>query len=640
MALGPKRALRRVFMAVEALFNRAFGDRLNPFYHLGSLTFYLFWIVCGTGLYLYVFFDTSVEGAYHSVDSLTHGQWFAGGVVRSVHRYASDAMVVTMLLHLARYWAFDRMRGFRWFSWVSGIALLWLVFTAGANGYMLPWDKLAQFVTQASFEWFDWLPGFGGTLIRNFIYDHNVSNRLFSLLVFIHIGVPLLTLLLIWVHVQRVPKAATQPPRQIALSVAVMLVAMALAQPVASQGGPAHMALEPAQLLLDWFLLALYPLVYAWPIQLVWAAVLGATALLVVAPWLPPRRAGAGHRLTVHPGAHPVPARAEETLLEAGLHAGLALPYDCRAGGCGICACTVLNGRVDLGDYQPAALTEAMRARGQALMCCATALEDVEIEVAAPALAGTAAAAPGCWRATVERMERLAPDVVRLWLAPPEGQRITFTAGQYINIVLDDGAKRAFSFANPPGGDRIELHVRRIPGGRFTTHVFEGMKVGDAIDFEGPLGRFTLHDSERPILLVAGATGFAPIKSIVEDAFACGIRRPMWLYWGVRERQDLYMADLAERWAREHANFRFVPVLSDAEGDSAWRGRRGLVHEAMLQDHPDLAGFEVYACGSTRMVESAVPDFIVHGLSEQFCHSDAFVLSAALAATAGPAGQR
>ena len=629
MSYGPKSALRRLFMLVEALFNRAFGDKLNPFYHLGSLTFYLFWIVGGTGLYLYAFFDTSVVGAYRSMEALTHEQWFAGGIMRSVHRYASDAMVVTMLLHLARYWAFDRMHGFRWFSWVTGVVLLWLVFAAGVNGYMLPWDKLAQFVVQASFEWFDWLPGFGGTLIRNFIYDSNVSDRLFSLLVFIHIGVPLVTLLLMWVHVQRVPKANTQPPRPIAISVAVMLLVMALVQPVFSQGGPAHMAQAPVLLSFDWFLLAPYTLVYLWPIPAVWAFVAGGSALLAAAPWLPPRRAGAGHRLTIHPGANPVSARAGETLLEAGLRAGLALPYDCRAGGCGVCMCTVLAGKVDHGDFQPAALTAAMRARGQTLMCCAKALEDVEFEVDVPSLGAVAAGGPVRYRATVGPMERLAPDVMRLRLALPEGQRIDFAAGQYINIVLDDGTKRAFSFASAPGaGDDIELHVRLVPGGRFTTQVFERMRQGDVIKFEGPVGRFTLHEGDRPILFLAGATGFAPIKSIVEDAMARGIQRPMWLYWGVRERKDLYMAELAEHWANEHANFHFVPVLSDAPADDAWSGRRGLVHHNLLQDHPDLTGFEVYACGSTRMVESAVPDFMAHGLPEQFCYSDAFLPSA------------
>jgi len=627
MTFAPRQLLRLAFMQAEGVFNRAFGDKLNPLYHLGPLSFFLFWIVGGSGLYLYAFFDTSVVGAYASVDALSHRQWFAGGILRSVHRYASDAMVVTMLIHLLRYWAYDRLRGFRWFSWVTGVVLLWLVFAAGVNGYMLPWDQLAQFVTQASFEWIDWLPGFGGTLVRNFMYDHSVSDRLFSLLVFIHIGVPLLTLLLMWVHVQRVPKATTNPPRAIALSVLVMLLLLALVQPVLSQGGPARLAQAPGVLSFDWFLLALYPLVYAWPVAAVWGLVLGGSLLLTLAPWLPPRRGGreGGHRLTLHPGSIAVPARAGETLLEAGLRAGLALPYDCRAGGCGQCVCSVLNGRVDHGAYQPAALTEAMRARGQTLMCCATALEDVELEVDVPSLAD-AGAAPSRREGRVEQMERLAPDVMRLWVMPTGGERLDFEAGQYINIVLDDGARRAFSFANPPHDNaRIELHVRRVPGGRFTTHVFEHMRAGDTIRFEGPIGRFTLRDGARPILFIAGATGFAPIKSIVEDAFQRGLERPMWLYWGARERKDLYMAELAEQWQREHANFHFVPVLSEGRDDTAWTGRRGLVHEALLADHPDLTGFEVYACGSTRMVEAAVPDFIAHGLGEQYCFSDAFV---------------
>lgn len=309
--------------------------------------------------------------------------------------------------------------------------------------------------------------------------------------------------------------------------------------------------------------------------------VVGATLLLLLLPWLPPRRGGrAPIQLTLHPGPVRVAARAGETLLEAGLRAGVVLPYDCRSGGCGACVCTVHNGRVDLGPYQPAALSEAMRARGQALMCCA------------------------------------------------------FSAGQYINILLDDGAKRAFSFANAPpdpaappstAGGLIELHVRLIPRGRFTTHVFERMQVGDPVEFEGPLGRFTLHDSQRPILFVAGATGFAPIKSILEDAFRRGIQRPMTLYWGVRTRSDLYLLDLVDRWQREQPAFRFVPVLSAADDDKDWSGRRGLVHQAMIADHPSLAGFEVYACGSVRMVEAAVPDFLAHGLDEQFCFSDAFV---------------
>ena len=634
-----QRVLRALFMRAEAVFNRAFGDRLNPLYHLGAISFFLFWVVGATGLVLFAFFDTSVSGAYRSVETITHGLWGIGGVMRSVHRHASDAMMLTMGMHLLRYFAFDRLRGFRWFSWVTGVVLLWLAYVAGANGYMLPWDRLAQFVTQASFEWLDWLPGFGGRLIRNFILPESVSDRLFSLLVFIHIGVPLIMLLLMWVHVQRVPKAVTQPPRPIAIALLGTLLALALATPVLSQGGPADLRTSPNELALDWFLLPLFPLIYSWSLAAVWGLVAGATLLLLALPWLPPRRGGSAHRVTLHPGPVEVQARPGETLLEAGLRGGLALPYDCRAGGCGLCGCTVLAGRVDHGAYQPAVLTDAMRARGRALMCCAVALEDVELEVEDVAsLSGAAgsagaAVAPKRWRAEVHTMERLAPDLMRLFLRLPDGQHLHFTAGQYVNILLEDGAKRAFSFASAPpqtdglpssAGDVIELHVRRIAGGRFTTHVFDGMQVGDAVDFEGPLGRFTLQDSARPILFVAGATGFAPIKSILEDAFRRGVSRPMQLYWGVRTAADLYLLETLERWQREHPNFAFVPVLSDAADDTSWPGRHGLVHEALLADHPDLTGYEVYACGSVRMVEAAVPDFLAHGLGEQFCFSDAF----------------
>jgi len=637
-----QRGLRAAFMRAEAVFNAAFGDKLNPLYHLGAISFFLFWVVGATGLVLYAFFDTSVAGAYASVEAITRGAWGAGSAIRTLHRYASDAMVLTMWLHLARYFAFDRLRGFRWFSWVSGVALLALVYAAGANGYMLPWDRLAQFVTQASFEWIDWLPGFGGTLIRNFIAPEHVSDRLFSLLVFIHIGVPLATLALMWVHVQRVPKASTQPPRPIALALVATLLLLAVVWPVASQG-PADLRSVPAALEFDWFLLALYPLVYLWPVGAVWALVLGAGALLVLLPWLRlTRGAQTAHRLTLHPGAAQASARAGETILEAGLRAGLALPYDCRAGGCGQCRCTVLHGRVDPGPYQPAALTDAMRARGEALMCCAVPLEDLELEVegVATLASGDAAqaGAPRRWQARVERMQRLSDDLMLLHLALPEGQRIAYSAGQYLNFILPDGAKRAFSFANAPqaaGNATIELHVRRIPGGRFTGQVFETLREGDTLEFEGPLGRFTLNDeSARPILFVAGATGFAPVKSILEDAFARGVQRPMALYWGVRRREDLYLLEQVEAWQREHPNFRFVPVLSDPPPGDAWAGRRGLVHEAMLADHPDLTGHEVYACGSVKMVEAAVPDFLAHGLSEQFCFSDAFTPSSRAASEA------
>ncbi len=622
--------LQWFFLRVEGLFNAAFGDRLNPLYHLGSITFFLFWVVGASGLYLYAFFETSVAGAYSSVQSLTHGQWFAGGIMRSLHRYASDAMVVTMLLHLLRHFAFDHFRGFRWFSWFTGVALIWLVYVSGINGYMLPWDRMAQFVIVTSFEWFDSLPTFGGTLMRNFITPASVSDRLFSLLSFMHIGLPLLVLLLMWVHVQRVPKARTTPPRPIVASLLVTLLVLSVAVPALSQGGAADLATEVGPLQMDWFYLALFPLLVSWPLSQVWALVGAGTALLAVMPWVPPRWRRGPRRefqLVVHgataSGEAQVLIREGETLLEAGLREGLPLPFECRNGGCGVCLCSIEHGTVTHRPYQRSALSDAQKARGQALMCCAEPLADVVI-----AIEPVAGAAPGPARhvATVAHMERLADEVMRVLLELPDGHELDFKAGQYIHIVLDDGQRRAFSFANPPHDKRfIELHVRHIPGGRFTGHVFDGMKVGDTLAFEGPLGDFTLRESERPILFVAGATGFAPVKSIVEDAFHRGVRRPMRLYWGVRRRQDLYMLDLAARWQREHDNFQVVPVLSHPTPEDHWTGRIGLVHDAMLSDYADLTGHEVYVCGSLKMVEAAVPAFIAQGLSDDACFSDAFL---------------
>ena len=623
--------LQWLFMRLEALFNAAFGDRLNPLYHLGAMSFFLFWVVAASGLYLYIFFDTGVSQAYSSVEALTHKQWFAGGILRSVHRYASDAMVVTMLLHLLRHFAFDRFHGFRWFSWITGVGLVWLVYLSGINGYMLPWDRLAQFVIVASFEWLDWLPTFGGTLMRNFIHPTSVGDRFFSLLSFMHIGLPLVVLLLMWVHVQRVPKARTTPPRPIVWSLLATLLALSLVRPVLSQGGAADLGTAVTTLQLDWFYLAMFPLIDTWPLGRVWALALGGTAVLVLLPWWPPKfgRHARERLVVVHGAAGPATQlhlREGETLLEGGLRAGLALPYECRNGGCGKCLCSVEHGRVEHRPYQRSALPDDLKARGKALMCCAVPLEDVVIEVEGLVAAAAGALEPRPGR--VVSMERLADDVMRVLIAP-DGEPLAFTAGQYINIVLDDGERRAFSFANAPHErEGIELHIRRIAGGRFTGHVFDGMQVGDSLRFEGPLGSFTLKESARPILFVAGATGFAPVKSILEDAFHRGIHRPMRLYWGVRQRKDLYLLDLAEQWQRDHPNFQVIPVLSEPRPEDLWEGRTGLVHEAMLADYGDLSGHEAYVCGSLKMVASAVPAFMSHGLGEDACFSDAFLPAA------------
>ena len=616
-----------LFLRVEAVFNLAFGDRLNPLYYLGPIAYFMFWIVVASGLYLYVFFKTGVDEAYASVEYLTHQQWYLGGVMRSLHRYASDAMVLAMALHMLRHFTFDRYRSFRWFSWATGVVLLWLTYASGINGYMLPWDELAQFTVIATAEWLDWLPMFKGTLIRNFIFEESVNDRLFSLLSFIHIGIPLAVLALLWIHTQRVPHAKTSPPRPIAATLVLMLAVLSLVKPALS-GAQADLRAAVAVIDFDWFYLPAYALVYRWSPGGVWMLVGGATALFFLLPWLPPklgRKAKVFH-LLVHPDNRIVAAREGETLLDAGLREGVQLPFECRNGGCGVCKGHILYGTVDYGAYQPSVLTDAEKREGKALLCCATALSDVELEYVP--LSPPGGIPVRTYTARVERMERLAEDVMRVFLKPEGGETPRYYAGQYLNIILDDGERRSFSFATAPGAsDLIELQMRWIEGGRFTTHVFTAMKTGDVMRFEGPLGSFFLReDSVKPIIFVAGATGFAPVKSMVEYALRTGMKRQMILYWGARSLKDLYLAQLPQRWQQEHANFKFVPVLSDPKPEDHWGGRTGLVHEAILQDFPDLRAYQIYACGSAAMVAAAHPAFMAHGLTQDDCFSDAFKL--------------
>jgi NAD(P)H-flavin reductase/ferredoxin len=621
--LSAKGLAQGAFLRLEAGVNRVLGERLNPFYYLGAIAYFQLWVVVVSGLYLYVFFETSVTAAHASVEALTHGQRWAGGIMRSLHRYASDGMVLAMLLHMLRHFTFGHHRGFRWFSWVSGVALLILVYVSGINGYMLPWDQLAQFVVTASTEWLDWLPLFNGALARNFLYAASVNDRFFSLLSFLHIGLPLGVLALLWIHTQRVPKAHTQPPAPIALGTGLMLLALSIARPALSHA-PADLAAVPGELALDWFYLAGLPLVYEWGIAATWHAGAALLALLLAAPWIGRRAARGRFAISVHPDERIVTARRGETLLEAGLREGLPMPFDCRNGGCGECKGDLLAGRVVLHPYQESALTKEEVAAGKTLFCCAEPVEDVEIAYV-PAR-GASPAPVHRYRARVSAMSRLAPGVMKVMLEVLDGGRIAWHAGQYINIVLKDGAKRSFSFATAPGrGQGIELHIRLIPGGRFTPHVFESMKVGEPVEFEGPLGSFHLREEGgKPIIFVAGSTGFAPVKSMLEHAFAKGIKRPMALYWGVRRPEDLYARDLASGWALDHDNFTFVPVVSEPRPEDGWTGRTGLVHQAILADFPDLSQHQVYACGSVEMVQTVAPAFAAQGLSPDDCFSDAF----------------
>jgi ferredoxin len=284
-----KRLLHRGFLAIEAPFDVVFTPAWNPFHNLGALGFFYYWIVAVSGIYLYVGFETGVTKVYTSIEYLTHTQWYLGGVMRSLHRYASDAMVVMMLVHVLREFAMDRLRGVRWFTWVTGVPILWLVYASGITGYWLVWDELAQYVALATTEWLDWLPIFGDPVARNFLTTRSLDDRFFTLMIFLHIAVPLILLFILWVHLQRLSQPRINPPRGLAFGSLAMMLALSLAKPAVSHG-PADLALVPGTLKLDWFYLGAYPLLDVWSHGSMWAAAAGITVGLALLPWLPPFR--------------------------------------------------------------------------------------------------------------------------------------------------------------------------------------------------------------------------------------------------------------------------------------------------------------------------------------------------------------
>lgn len=283
----PANAAARLLHGVERALDGVFGVPGNPLRQLGALGFHLFWIATVSGVYIYALFDTSITGAYASVETMTTEQPWSAGLMRSVHRYASDAFAVVMLLHLLRELVYGRFTGFRWYAWVSGVPLLWLGLAAGIGGYWLVWDGLAQFIATAVTEWFAVLPGFGVTMIRNFLVTDTLTDRLFSLLAFLHIGIPLLLLLGMWVHIQRITDPVTAPHRVLAVTTVVITVLLSLAQPALSQA-PADLSRVPEWLGLDWFYLFALPLVNRGMPGTLWLLTVAATLLLVALPWLVP----------------------------------------------------------------------------------------------------------------------------------------------------------------------------------------------------------------------------------------------------------------------------------------------------------------------------------------------------------------
>jgi quinol-cytochrome oxidoreductase complex cytochrome b subunit/coenzyme F420-reducing hydrogenase delta subunit len=270
---------------VDHLFSACFTPELNPMYHLGALSFYFFWIVAITGLYLFVFFETSISGAYQSIEELTVGQWYLGGIMRSLHRYASAAMAVTVTLHLFREFFLDRFSGVRWFSWFTGVPLLWLLFASAIGGYWLVWDQLAQYIAILTSELFDWFPIMVDPMARNFLNEEALSDRFFSLMVFLHIGIPLALLLGMFIHIQRITLAKTNPPRALALGTLGTMIVLSLIKPAVSQA-PANLDMSVTEVGLDWFYLNIYPLLESEGPGTVWMLLGALTVFLSILPWL------------------------------------------------------------------------------------------------------------------------------------------------------------------------------------------------------------------------------------------------------------------------------------------------------------------------------------------------------------------
>lgn len=342
-------------------------------------------------------------------------------------------------------------------------------------------------------------------------------------------------------------------------------------------------------------------------------------------------------QVTIQPSQHQFTVTAEQTVLDAALAAGILLPYSCRSGACSTCKAKVVSGSIQPVPSAEVVLSPEEREAGYTLLCQARATSDLVVESREIRLASDIQVRKLPSRVT--SMTRPAADVAVLQLQLPATETFKFYAGQYVELILKDGKRRSYSMANPPhSAAALELHIRHLPGGLFTDHVFgvgaTQMKEREILRIEGPLGSFFLReDSDLPIVMLASGTGFAPIKSIIEHMVHQGMKRPVTLYWGGRRPTDLYMNALAQGWAATIPDFTYVPVVSDALAEDAWTGRTGFVHKAVMEDFPNLAGHQVYACGAPIVVDSARREFVAHcELPDDAFFADSFTSEADLAA--------
>lgn len=337
-------------------------------------------------------------------------------------------------------------------------------------------------------------------------------------------------------------------------------------------------------------------------------------------------------QITVQPSGHQFSCEADETVLSAAIRAGVGLPYSCKSGACSSCKGKIVSGNVQHKPYQARSLTEEEAAAGYSLLCCA--LPQGDLVVQAREVAGSSDYPIKKMPSRVTTIEKVAPDVVVLTLQLPASERLHYRAGQYIEIMLRDNKRRSYSMASAPvDGGPVSLHIRHMPGGLFTDQVFGSMKERDILRFEGPMGTFFLReDSDKPVVLLASGTGFAPLKAIVEHMINEQSPRPITLYWGARRPHDLYMDALCRQWAADLPQFTYVPVVSEALPEDAWEGRTGFVHQAVMADLPDMAAYQVYACGAPIVVESANRDFVqLCQLPADEFYADAFTTEADLA---------
>ena len=332
--------------------------------------------------------------------------------------------------------------------------------------------------------------------------------------------------------------------------------------------------------------------------------------------------------ITIQPSGRSFIAQADEPLLAAAIRQGIGLPYGCKDGACGSCKCKKMEGTITQGTHQIKALSLEEAAQGFILTCCAVAHTDLVLE--SRQVTDESAFPIKKMPVRVNSLARASHDVMTLRLQLPAADIFKYHAGQYVEFLLRDGDRRAYSMGNAPhtqaDNPGVELHIRHMPGGKFTDHVFGPMKEKDILRIEGPFGSFYLReDSDKPMVMLASGTGFAPIKAIIEHLQFKGITRPAVLYWGGRRPADLYMNDWVQSKVAEMPNLSYVPVVSDALPEDAWTGRTGFVHNAVLQDIPDLSGHQVYACGAPIVVDSAKAAYIAAGLPEGEFYADSFV---------------